>query len=59
MESSVKYKAMVFSRMLDKARAMERECREGTNEANFSGPIRFIRHFAQFALKEIWAPRKP
>ena len=38
---------------------MERECREGTNEANFSGRIRFIRQFAQFALKEIRTLRKP
>jgi hypothetical protein len=59
---------MVFSRILDKVRAMERECREGTNEENFSGRIRFIRQFAQhlhlaqvqvFALKEIRTLRKP
>src|SRR6185503_4651572 len=47
---------MVFSRMLHKARAMERDCREGTNEANFLGRIRFIR---QIVLKEIRTLRKP
>ena len=47
---------MVFSRMLNNARVMEHECREGTNEANFLGRIRFIR---QFVLKEIRTLRTP
>jgi len=34
---------MVFSRMLNNARVMERQCRAGTNGANVSGRIRGIR----------------
>ena len=49
---------MAFSRMLEKLWVLEREYREGTNFANFSICIRFIRLFAQFVLKEIRTLRK-
>jgi hypothetical protein len=50
---------MVFSRMLNNARVLERECRAGTNSANISGRIRGIRRFVIFALKEIRTLRTP
>jgi hypothetical protein len=50
---------MTISRMLDKARVLEREFREGTNSANLLGCIRVIRRFVPFALKEVRILRKP
>jgi len=50
---------MVFSRMLNNTRVMERECRAGTNGANVSGRIHVIRRFVAFALKEIRTLRTP
>jgi hypothetical protein len=43
---------MASALFLDEPNALERECRERPNFANFLGSIRFIRRLAEFALRD-------